>query len=80
MSNQHNIDGITITFHPDLEVLIDLADLYEVDIRELIDGERKVNEGKAMEGALKSGEEDTLKRWRSMRKMRKRCWQGGCFG
>ena len=26
---------------PDLDVLIELADLYEVDIRELIDGERK---------------------------------------
>ena len=26
---------------PDLDILIELADLYEVDIRELIDGERK---------------------------------------
>lgn len=29
---------------PDLDVLIEIADLYEVDIRELIDGERKVKE------------------------------------
>lgn len=39
---------------PDLEVLIELADLYEVDIRELIDGERK--------SAVVEEQEDTLKK------------------
>lgn len=40
---------------PDLDVLIELADLYGVDIRELIDGERKPTE-------QKEESDDTLKR------------------
>lgn len=40
---------------PDLDILIELADLYEVDIRELIDGERK-NE------KLNEETKDTLKK------------------
>lgn len=40
---------------PDLDVLIEIADLYEVDIRELIDGERKVKE-------TDTCQDDTLKK------------------
>ena len=35
--------GVTL---PDLSVLVELADFYEIDIRELIDGERKQAEEK----------------------------------
>ena len=42
-----NVSGRTVsrwetgTTMPDLNLLIELADLYDIDIRELIDGERK---------------------------------------
>ena len=42
-----NVSGRTVsrwetgTTMPDLDLLIELADLYDIDIRELIDGERK---------------------------------------
>ena len=38
---------------PDLDILIELADLFEVDIRELIDGERKVTKDKTADDTLK---------------------------
>lgn len=38
---------------PDLDILIELADLFEVDIRELIDGERKIKGDKAAADTLK---------------------------
>ena len=34
---------------PDLDLLIEMADLYEVDLRELLDGERKEKMDKEME-------------------------------
>ena len=40
---------------PDLDILIELADFYDVDIREIIDGERKIEN---MDGETK----DTLKK------------------
>ena len=40
---------------PDLDILIELADFYEVDIREIIDGERKSD-------SMNSETKDTLKR------------------
>ena len=45
-----NVSGRTVsrwetgTTMPDLDLLIELADLYDIDIRELIDGERKNEE------------------------------------
>ena len=47
LAEKLNVSGRTVSRWetgsnlPDLDVLIELADLYEVDIRELIDGERK---------------------------------------
>lgn len=47
MAEKLNVSGRTVSRWetgsnlPDLDILIELADLYEVDIRELIDGERK---------------------------------------
>ena len=36
-----------------MDILIELADLFEVDIRELIDGERKVTKDKTADDTLK---------------------------
>ena len=47
--------GVTL---PDLSVLVELADFYEIDIRELIDGERKQAEEKKKSEEMK----DTLRR------------------
>lgn len=47
LAEQLNVSGRTISRWetgknmPDLDILIEIADFYEVDIRELIDGERK---------------------------------------
>ncbi len=47
LAEQLNISGRTVSRWetgknmPDLDILIEMADFYEVDIRELIDGERK---------------------------------------
>jgi len=47
LAEKLNVSGRTVSRWetgsnmPDLDILIELADLYEVDIRELIDGERK---------------------------------------
>ena len=47
LAEQLNVAGRTVSRWetganmPDLDILIELADLYDVDIRELIDGERK---------------------------------------
>jgi transcriptional regulator with XRE-family HTH domain len=59
---------------PDLDILIELADFYDVDIREIIDGERKsenMNE-ELKETVLKVAEfsnEDKLKLTRRMNKL-----------
>ena len=59
---------------PDVDIIIEMADYYEVDLRELIDGERKsekVNE-ELKETVLKVAEfsnEDTLKITRLMNKL-----------
>jgi transcriptional regulator with XRE-family HTH domain len=53
---------------PDLDTLIEIADFYSVDIRELIDGERKREE-------MDQQEKETLKRLRITRKKKRKCWQ-----
>lgn len=44
---------------PDVYMLIELADFYDVDIREIIDGERKSEN-------MYNETKDTLKKWRNM--------------
>ena len=61
LAEQLNVSGRTVSRWetgnnmPDLDVLIELADLYEIDIRELIDGERKSEN-------MDSETKDTLKK------------------
>lgn len=67
---------------PDLDILIEIADYYEVDLRELIDGERKsgkVNED-LKETLLKAAEYSAEGKNSKRKKMNKDFFTGGiCF-
>lgn len=63
---------------PDLDVLIEMADFYEVDLRELLDGERKsekMNE-ELEETVLKVADYSNDEKMRIMRRMHIICWLG----
>ncbi len=56
---------------PDLDLLIEMADLYEVDLRELLDGERKEKMDKEMEETvLQVAEYSSAEKERAARIMR----------
>ncbi len=63
---------------PDLDVLIEMADFYEVDLRELLDGERKSERmNKELEDTvLKVADYSNDEKLRIMRKMHIMCWLG----
>lgn len=63
---------------PDLDVLIEMADFYEVDLRELLDGERKserMNQ-ELEETVLKVADYSNDEKLRIMRRMHIICWLG----
>ena len=63
---------------PDLDVLIEMADFYEVDLRELLDGERKSeNMNKDLEETvLKVADYSNDEKMKIMRRMHIICWIG----
>lgn len=63
---------------PDLSLLVEIADYYEVDIRELIDGERKSEkmDNDVKETALKAADYSNEERKWLMRKLHIFAWMG----
>lgn len=63
---------------PDLAILIEMADFYEVDLRELLDGERKSeNMNKDLEETvLKVADYSNDEKMKVMRRMHIFCWIG----
>ncbi len=63
----------TGTTLPDLSVLVELADFYDVDIREIIDGERKRGEmnGEIKDTLVKAAQYAGEEKKKQLRKMRK---------
>ena len=63
---------------PDLDVLIEMADFYEVDLRELLDGERKSERmnKELEETVLKVADYSNDEKLRIMRRMHVICWLG----
>lgn len=84
LAEQLNVTGRTIsrwetgTNMPDLDILIEIADYYEVDIRELIDGERKSEKmNKEMEETvLKVADYSNEEKNRLMKKLHFFSWIG----
>lgn len=84
LAEQLNVTGRTISRWetgnnmPDLDVLIEMADFYEVDIRELIDGERKSEKmNKEMEETvLKVADYSNEEKNRLMKKLHFFSWIG----
>lgn len=63
---------------PDLSILVEIADFYDVDIRELIDGERRSEkmEKEVKETALKAADYSNEERKRLMKKLHVFSWIG----
>lgn len=63
---------------PDLSLLVEIADYYDVDIRELIDGERKSEkmDKDVKETALKAADYSNEERKRLMKKLHVFSWLG----
>ncbi len=63
---------------PDLDVLIEMADFYEVDLRELLDGERKSERmnKELEETVLKVADYSNDEKKRLMKRMHIICWMG----
>ncbi|RAZ50287.1 transcriptional regulator, partial [Klebsiella oxytoca] len=61
---------------PDLDVLIEMADFYEVDLRELLDGERKSERmnKELEETVLKVADYSNDEKKRLMKRMHIICW------
>lgn len=84
LAEKLNVTGRTISRWetgsnmPDLDILIELADFYEVDIRELIDGERKSEKmNKEMEETImKVADYTNEEKSRLMRKLHRFSWIG----
>lgn len=63
---------------PDLSILVEIADYYDVDIRELIDGERKSGkmDKDVKETALKAADYSNEERMRLMKRLHVFSWMG----